>query len=229
MGSDRPQSLTDTIDEAVDPYDRCLAEAYARAGRELDEFRQSVARSTNEKVRLFQTVGRTLLDPTVRDAEIRGLDYQQIAPETLRLAVEECEQIICPLDDSYFDLLATRYSHLRQFAPQFLETFTWRANQADAALVGAIAGMRAMNAAGLRKVPEDAPRASIPAKWEPYVLDEEDQCSRRYYELCLLWEIRGALRTGNVWIEGSRRYTNPESYLRQRGVSSPDQSPAQQG
>jgi hypothetical protein len=127
------QSLTDTIDEAVDLYDRCLAQAYARAGRELDEFRQSVAKATNEKVRLLQTVGRILLDPSVSDSEVRELIYQQIAPERLRSAVEECEAIMRPLDDSYFDLLATRYSNLRQFAPKFLESFTWRANQLNQA------------------------------------------------------------------------------------------------
>jgi TnpA family transposase len=207
------QTLTDTIDEAVDLYDRCLAEAYARAGRELDEFRQSVAQATNEKVRLFQTVGRILLDPAVSDAEIRGLIYQQITPETLRSAVEECAQIMRPLDDSYFDLLATRYSTLRQFTPTFLAIFTWRAGHDDDALLAAIEVLRAINAAGLRKVPEDAPRGFIPVKWEPYVIDAHDQLSRRYYELCLLWEMRSALRNGNLWIEGSRRYTNPESYL----------------
>jgi hypothetical protein len=47
------QTLADTIDDAVDLSDRCRAEAYARAGRELDEFRQSVAQATHEKVRLF--------------------------------------------------------------------------------------------------------------------------------------------------------------------------------
>lgn len=31
------QTLTNTIDEAVDLYDRCLEEAYSQAGRELDE------------------------------------------------------------------------------------------------------------------------------------------------------------------------------------------------
>jgi Domain of unknown function (DUF4158) len=207
------QTLTDTIDEAVDLYDRCLAEAYARVGRELDEFRKGVAKATNEKVRLFQTVGRILLDPAVDDAEVRRLVYQQIAPETLRSAVEECERIMRPLDDSYFDLLATRYSTLRQFAPKFLETFTWRAGRKDGSLLEAIEVLRAMNAAGLRKVPQDAPREFIPAKWKPYVIDEHDQLSRRYYEMCLLWEMRSALRSGNLWIEGSRRYTNPESYL----------------
>jgi hypothetical protein len=30
---------------------------------------------------------------------------------------------------------------------------------------------------------------------------------------CVLWELRGALRAGNVWLESSRRYANPETYL----------------
>jgi hypothetical protein len=161
------QTFTDTIDEAVDLYDRCLAEAYTRAGRELDEFRQSVARATNETVRLLQTVGRFLLDPAVSDAEIRGLIYQQINQATRRLAIEECARIMRPLDDSYVDLLARRYSTLRQFAPTFLATLTWRAGHEDDALLAAIKVLQELNVAGLRKVPANAPRAFIPATWQP--------------------------------------------------------------
>jgi TnpA family transposase len=207
------QALTKTIDEAIDLFDRSLADCYSRAGRELEEFRRGVAKATNEKVRLFRTVGRILLDPDVKDSEIRALIYQQIAPDDLRYAVDECEQIMRPLDDSYFDLLATRYSTLRQFAPRFLETFTWQSAQEDDALLGAIGVLKELNASGTRKIPANAPREFIPDKWEPYVIDENGQASRRYYELCLLWEMRGALRAGNLWVEGSRRYTNPESYL----------------
>ena len=29
----------------------------------------------------------------------------------------------------------------------------------------------------------------------------------------MLWELRSALRAGNVWVKHSRRYANPESYL----------------
>ncbi len=43
--------------------------------------------------------------------------------------------------------------------------------------------------------------------------EEGDKINRRYYELCALNELRGALRAGNVWIKNSRRYANPESYL----------------
>jgi hypothetical protein len=29
----------------------------------------------------------------------------------------------------------------------------------------------------------------------------------------VLWELRGALRAGDIWLEGSRRYADPETYL----------------
>jgi len=45
------------------------------------------------------------------------------------------------------------------------------------------------------------------------VIDREERVDRRYYELCVLWELRSALRSGDIWIEGSRRYANPETYL----------------
>src|SRR5262249_24671996 len=149
-------------DEAVDLFDRNLAEAYSRAGRELDEFRISVAKATNEKVSLFQTIGEIILDPTVKDAHLRSFIYQKIAPEKLRVAVDECEQITRPLDDSYFDLLGTRYSNIRQFAPRFIETFEWRARDEDEPLLQAITVLQELNAAGLRKVPDDAPCEFLP-------------------------------------------------------------------
>ncbi|HKX33419.1 MAG TPA: Tn3 family transposase, partial [Blastocatellia bacterium] len=175
--------------------------------------RKSVAKATNEKVNLFQTIGRIILNPEVKDWEVRIIVYQHVAPDQLRAAVDECEQIARPLDDSYFDLLGTRYSRLRQFAPRFLETFTWRANHDDDALLAAIEMIRELNATRQRKLPEDAPIDFIPPDWIDYVIEDDEQLNRRYYEMCLLWQMREALRSGNLWIEGSRRYTNPESYL----------------
>jgi TnpA family transposase len=207
------QALCDTIDEAVDLYDRFFAEAYSRAGRELDEFRRSVAKATNEKVRLFHKLGHILLDPQITDAEVRAFVYREISPKQLRAAVDECERIMRPDDDSYFDLLATRYYRLRQFAPAFLDTFVWRAAKEDDPLIEAIEVLRELNAEQIRKVPDDAPLEFIPDKWLSFVIDENQQFNRRYYELCLLWQIREAVRAGNLWIEGSRRYANPESYL----------------
>ena len=36
---------------------------------------------------------------------------------------------------------------------------------------------------------------------------------RKYYEFCVLNELKGALRSGDIWVKGSRRYRNFDDYL----------------
>jgi hypothetical protein len=114
-----------------------------------------------------------------------------------------------PLDDNYFDFLTGRYNYVRQFAPVFLSAFTFRANRRGEPLVEAVSVLNRIK----RKVPESAPVDFVPAKWRPYVIDKDGKIDRHYYEMCVLWELRGALRAGDVWLDGSRRYANPETYL----------------
>ena len=103
-----PQTLVEITDEALDLFDRCLAETEARASRDLVEFRATVARATNEKVRLFRELGQVVLDPTVQDPHLRATIYQRISREVLQRAVVEAEQSARPDDDNYFDFLEAR-------------------------------------------------------------------------------------------------------------------------
>ena len=36
---------------------------------------------------------------------------------------------------------------------------------------------------------------------------------RRYYELCVLSELKNALRSGDIWVQGSRQFKDFEDYL----------------
>ena len=207
------QTLIDLTDEALDLFDRCLAEAYHRASRDLEDFRLSVARSTNEKVQLFREIGRVVLDPEVKDADLRRTIYRRIPPDELRDAVEESDRIIRPLDDHYFDFLESRYTYLRQFTPEFIDAIAFRAS-GDSALIKAVDLLRQLNAERRRVLPDEVPLEFVPARWRPYVNDNPDPTERRhYFELCVLWELRGALRAGDVWLAGSRRYADPQTYL----------------
>jgi hypothetical protein len=53
----------------------------------------------------------------------------------------------------------------------------------------------------------------VPKSWMPLVGSGPDKVSRRFWELALLWRLRDALRSGDVWVAGSRRYADPETYL----------------
>jgi hypothetical protein len=72
------QSFEEITDEVMDLYDRCLAQSHARASRDLDEFRLAIAKATNEKVLLFRDIGHLVLDPCVRDGELRQTIYQYV-------------------------------------------------------------------------------------------------------------------------------------------------------
>jgi hypothetical protein len=72
--------LATVTDEVLDMFDRCLAEAYARAGKDLEDFRNVMARATNEKVHLFRELARAVLDPTIADPHLRPAISARLTP-----------------------------------------------------------------------------------------------------------------------------------------------------
>lgn len=78
------QALADVTDEVIERFDRCLAEAYARAGQDLEDFRKAMADATNEKVHLFREIARAVLDPTIGDPHLRSAIYQRIGAPVQR-------------------------------------------------------------------------------------------------------------------------------------------------
>ncbi|MCE7938523.1 MAG: DUF4158 domain-containing protein [Chloroflexi bacterium CFX6] len=207
------QSLIDVTDETIELYDRCLGEAYAKARRALKAYRLSISRSANQKVLFLRQLGALVLDEAIADDALRGVIYQRFSPERLGTIIKECDQIARPESDHYYDFLGNHYSYIRQFAPAFLAAFTFHAKSPDHPLLVAIAVLRDLNRDGQRPLPQDAPRAFIPTPWRPYVIDKDGALQRRYWELCLLYELRGALRAGDIWLTRSRQYASPDTYL----------------
>src|SRR5215831_5183346 len=192
----RSQVLADVTDEVIDMFDRCLADAYARAGQDLEDFRKAMAHAMNEKVYLFREMARAVLDPAIGDPDLRSTIYQRITPTVLHRAAAESDRIVRPLDDNYFDFFETRYGYLRQFTPAFLQAFTFHSNQGPAPLLEAVEQLQQLNSTHRRVVPQEAPTDFVTLKWRPYVVHPDGQIDRHYYELCTLWELRGALRAG---------------------------------
>ena len=120
------QTLVDATDEAVDVFDACLAGVFARSKRALREHDEAVARSTEDKVRLFQRLGALVLDPDVRDADLRAEIFRRVPPLELAAAVDEAERITHPEGRAFFGYLDARYGYVRQFAPAFLDAIPLR-------------------------------------------------------------------------------------------------------
>ena len=76
--------------------------------------------------------------------------------------------------------------------------------------------LRRLNAEGRRAVPDDAPVGFVRQRWNPHVFSGGGgggRIDRRFYELCVLAELSNALRSGDLWVAGSRQFRDFESYL----------------
>ena len=141
----------------------------------------------------------------------------------LQQVVQETETHLRPPNDEAIDFFAQRYSYIRQFAPRFLETLTFKSHQPASPqgssiplhrpLLLAIKVLQTLNASGQRAVPKEAPTDFITDAWRDYVVESDGTLNRRYYELAVLWELRQALRSGDLFVEHGHRYADPNTYL----------------
>lgn len=203
----------EVLDELVELFDRLLYNVSSRADRKLAEIQQEIALLAGDKIKLLQALVRILIDPTVPDAKLRTAIYEFLPENKLRVTFDECERINEPLDENFFKLIGDRYSYLRQFIPTFLDALPLDGNAETEGLRKAIEILRELNESGKRKIPDDASIDFIDAKWWNYVFDDNERFVKKYYELCVLFELRAKLRSGDIWVIGSRRYARLGSYL----------------
>src|SRR3989441_1852932 len=208
------QALLHHTDVVVELFDQCLWGCHSEAKQELEEFRKAMASSTNDKLRLFRELGQVLLDDDIEDPDVRAVSFERVPKKVLQAAMAETQDLIRPRPDEAIDFLGKRYSYLRQFVPLFLQTLTLRTQGPDDTVLRAVEVIRDLDRVPTRRpVPKDAPLALVTDAWRPYIREPDGEISRRYYELCTLWHLRSALRSGSVWVEHSRRYADPDTYL----------------
>ena len=93
-----------------------------------------------------------------------------------------------------------------------LSALQFVATPAAQALSDALDTIREIYRKQLRNVPPTAPTAFIPESWRKLVLTPSG-INRKYYEFCVLNELKETLRSGDIWVKGSRRYRNFDDYL----------------
>ena len=199
-------------DETLEMHERAIGREFKKAERRhLDAFQQS-GKAINEKVRLYASVGKALIDAKTKAADPFA-EIEKLMPWDAFLAsVEEAAKLAGPEDFDHLALVGKGYSYIRRYAPEFLNAFEFRAAPASEELLKAIRTLRDLNAKNARAVPKDAPTGFVRRRWKPHVFEggEIDRC---FYELCVLSELRNALRSGDLWVVGSRQFRDFEEYL----------------
>jgi hypothetical protein len=209
------QSAVDVLDEAVQLFDQAISARETRARLKADQQLVERAKAGEDRQALLGAILPVLLDPAIPDEEVGGLLRAGVGMARLRAAFAQARARL-PSDHGQLGALEASYSYLRQFTPDVLEAVGFAGGTGAQELLGAVEVLKEFNASGARRVPDDTPAGFVPARYR--VPDAAPQAGdgaayRHYWELCVLLGLRGGLGSGDVWVPGSRRYADPESYL----------------
>jgi TnpA family transposase len=200
------------IDEIIDLHDRFMGSLFSKAKRNHAERFQASGKAINDKVRLYSRIGRALLD-----AKQSGSDpfiaIEAIIPwDTFSESIAEAEKLDRSKNFDYLALVGDHFNQLRRYTPTFLEALTMKAAPAAHALLAGVEVLKGMNERQARKVPDDAPTSFVRKRWKTLVRTA-DGLDRRFYELCVLSELKNSLRSGDIWVQDSRQFKDFEDYL----------------
>ena len=206
------ESMTNLTDEIFDMNERVLGGFFKKAERKHLQNFQDNGRAINEKVVLYGKVGQALIQARAGAADPFAAIEAVMSWDQFTRTVGEANALAQPEDFDYLERLVGYYSQLRRYAPGLLEIFTFQPTAASHDLVAALTALRAADVAGKRELPADVPTSFVRKRWAEHVLTDQG-VDRRYYEFCVFSELSHALRSGDLWVAGSRQFKDFEHYF----------------
>lgn len=206
------EGMATVTDEIIDLHDRIFGKLFNAAKHKHQRTFQESGKAINDKVRLYGRIGQALLD-----AKQNGRDpfaaIEAVLPwEDFAESVGQAQVLAQPESFDFLYRIGESYSTLRRYAPAFLESLHLRAAPAAKDVLDGVDLLRMMNTGAFKQIPINAPSKFITPRWSRLV-KTGDGFDRRFYELCLLSELKNKLRSGDIWVQGSRQFKNFDEFL----------------
>ena len=206
------EGMATVIDEIIDLHDRILGKLFNAAKHKHQQQFQASGKAINAKVRLYGRIGQALIDAKQSGGNPFAAIEAVMSWDAFAQSVTEAQKLAQPDDFDFLHRIGESYATLRRYAPEFLAVLKLRAAPAAKGVLDAVDVLRGMNTDNVRKVPTDAPTDFIKPRWQKLVMTDAG-IDRRYYELCALSELKNSLRSGDIWVQGSRQFKDFEDYL----------------
>lgn len=215
------ETAVEVLDEVVGLFDQTLSGRESHARHRLDDQLAERARASEGRIGLLDEMLAIAADPSIPDLDVGGRLRAGIGMGRLH-AAHAAKQPRLPRDYGHLELIESSFAYVREFAPLVLSAVGFAGGTDADELVAASGVLRELYATGGRQVPAGTPAGFVPTRWQDYLAqaeaDGDKTAYRHYWELCVLLGLRDGLRSGDVWVPGSRRYADPASYL----ISKPD-------
>ncbi len=204
-------TLTDYVLRLFDEYGEDIV---GQANRELTEHQ---LKQVNAKDGILITLGK-VAEPIVDELNVAGEALrEQIYARVSRRELVEAIDLMLSLTGqgsrSFHHFLATRYRSIKSFSATMLDRFTFIHGFVGDDFDQALTLVGEWQTGRRRKVPDELPTKFLLPSWKSFVQPTGEPVDRTAYELSVLSRLRDRLRSGDVYVDYSRKYASPDVYL----------------
>ena len=212
------QLYRDTLDALTGSFEKLIGLVWKRAKNELSEQFIKDRKQRQSSLTNYQLILELVLNQEIDDSDLREAIFKKLEREDL---LQEAENVTAWLTGKYshsFQLVISRHSYIRQFAPTFLQHTPFQEDSESfnpsgktAQLLDALTLLKEMNESGTRKLAENAPLGFVPKSLMSFIQGEE--LNKQAWECALLTALRDELRAGNLSVKESKRYAKLDDFL----------------
>jgi TnpA family transposase len=193
-------------DDVLDLFDLLVTRMFAEAVRKGREARLRSLGDLDAAALTLNRVCALVLDGAVGDADLRAAVFAAVPQAALEAAMAQVDSLTRPPDDPYFDELLGQHRRIRRFLPHFARVVGLDAMPAGQPVLQALQHLRKVGDGGARGTPW--PTGFVPKSWERRVM-RDGTVDRRAWTLCLVDQLRGALRRRDVFAVPGLRFADP--------------------
>jgi TnpA family transposase len=195
-------------DAVVETHDRIVGKTWREAKKLCDARIDNVKKTVHQTLRSFTSLGAALLEAKEDGVPLEQAVSSCLGWSGLQQLVATGTKLTDTLSDDPLAHVAQGFHRFRRYAPRMLRALEIEAAQVASPL------MAAANVVSEGRGSQSTPTAFLrrTSKWHRHMNNQEDD-STRLWEVAVLFHLRDAFRSGDVWLRRSRRYADLKQAL----------------
>ena len=192
-------------DAALAMFDKMLGAVFRRADRAHNDNMVDRAKTLDASARALLGMAKAMLVAKETGEDQVVAVERALGWERLRTLVLETEAAVVGARPDNLGEIVERYASVRRMSPVILDAFVFRSWKEQDPLLTALDVVRELHASGAKKLPARSPTSFLRSTWRKLVKTNVGT-DRRAYEVAVMMALRERLRSGDVWVEGSRAF-----------------------
>jgi TnpA family transposase len=199
-------------DAAITMFHKMLGGVFRRAENKHKENLVARAKTLDASTRALLGMAKAMLAAKEHGEDQIAAVERAVGWERLKTLVAEADKVVAGTRDDNLGEIVDRYPTVRRMVPLLLGAFVFRSWKSGDPLLAALDVLRDVHAKEQRNLPPHAPTAFLKPAWRKLV-GTGATLDRRAYEVAAMMTLRDRLRSGDVWVEGSRAFRAFDDFL----------------